>query len=103
MATMTIFERLNQGRPPAEMAIKQSSKAPAQLLLDWLPRWPQDTITVRQIRVYGPYTIRNRRSAIDAAEVLVTNGWLKPIKPSRPDTYAWQITRKTILHPPVAM
>ena len=103
MATMTIFERLNQGRPPAEMAIKQSSKAPAQLLLDWLPRWPQDTITVRQIRVYGPHNIRNRRSAIDAAEVLVTNGWLKPIKPSRPDTYAWQITRKTILHPPVAM
>jgi hypothetical protein len=77
--------------------------SPAQKLLDWLPRWPKDTITVRQIRVYGPYTIRDRRSAIEAAEVLVANGWLKATKPSRPDTYAWQITRKNIIRPSVAM
>lgn len=84
--------------------IKQPQKDDhAQRLLTWLPRWPRDTITVRQIRVYGPHNIRNRRSAIDAAEVLVANGWLKPIKPSRPDTYAWQITRKNILNPTVAM
>jgi hypothetical protein len=102
MAAVTIFERLGRGRPQPT-TIKQPSKEPAQLLLDWLPRWPQDTITVRQIRVYGPHNIRNRRSAIDAAEVLVANGWLKPIKPSRPDTYAWQITRKNIIRPCVAM
>jgi hypothetical protein len=96
-----LFERLVKERPSS--AKVQPHKDPAQLLLNWLPRSPEPTITVRQIRVYGPHSIRNRRSAIDAAEILVANGWLKPIKPSRPDTYAWQIVRKNIIHPTVAM
>ena len=75
----------------------------AQKLLNFLQHWAKDTVTVRQIRVYGPRGLRDRRSAIDAAEILVANGWLNSIKPSRPDTYAWQIVRKNIINPPVAM
>jgi hypothetical protein len=97
----SIFDRLNRGRPaPTEEKIKIE---PAQRLLSWLPRWPRETITVRQIRVYGPRCLRDRRSAIDSAEILVANGWLIRIRPSRPDTYAWQIVRKNIIHPTVAM
>jgi len=76
-----------------------AKKEPAQRLLAWLPRWPRDTITVRQICVYGPYNIRDRRSAIEAAEVLVANGWLTSTKAQRPDTYAWKILRKNTLNP----
>ena len=95
---MNLFERLARGRP-AEAVTNPPHKDPAQLLLTWLQRWPENTVTVRDIRVYGPRSIRNRRSAIDSAEVLVANGWLKSIKPSRPDTYAWQTVRKLIINP----
>jgi len=98
----SIFERLNRNRP-APPPEEKAQVDPAQRLLTWLPRWPRDTITVRQIRVYGPHCLRGRRDAIDAAEILVANGWLTSIKASRPDTYAWQIVRKNIVHPTVAM
>src|SRR5262249_20437395 len=48
--------------------------APSQHILSGLPRWPRSTITVRQIRVYGPRCLRGRMDAINAAEVLVANG-----------------------------
>jgi hypothetical protein len=78
-----------------------AKKEPAQRLLTWLPRWPRDTITVRQIRNYSP--LRDRNEAINAAEVLVANGWLISTKAQRPDTYAWKIIRKNILNPAVGM
>ena len=82
--------------------IKQPRKDhPAQRLLTWLPRWRRDTITVRQLRNYSP--IRDRREAIEAAEVLVANGFLSSTKASRPDTYAWKILRKNTLNPRVGM
>ena len=87
--------------PPAKQPQKPS---PAQRMLDWLQRWPKDTITVRQLRIYGPRVIRDQKSAIlDAAEILVANGWLVPTKPSWPGTQAWQIVRRNIVNPPVAM
>jgi len=103
MTAMNLFERLSREWPaPIEERTKHKDD-PAQRLLSWLPRWPKPTITVRQIRVYGPRCLRDRRSAIDSAEILVANGWLIRIRPSRPDTYAWQIVRKNIIHPTVAM
>jgi hypothetical protein len=83
--------------------IKQPQKDAAQRLLTWLPRWPRDTITVRQIRVYGPKCLKGRMDAINAAEVLVANGWLTSTKAQRPDTYAWKILRKNSLNPIVGM
>jgi len=100
MATMTIFDRLNRGRPATETAIKQPRKDNhAQRLLTWLPRWPRDTITARQLRNYSP--LRNRGEAIGAAEVLVANGFLAATRAQRPNTYAWRIIRKNILNPTV--
>jgi hypothetical protein len=87
--------------PPKERPRKEL--APAQRMLNFLQRWPEGTVTLRDLRVYGPYSTRNRKDAISSAEVLVANGWLKPIKPHWPGTYAWQIVRKNIVNPPVAM
>ena len=96
-----LFERL--GRPSSAKAAIEQPHNDAQKMLDFLLRWPEDTVTVRDLRVYGPNSLRNRKDAISSAEILVANGWLKPVKPSRPDTYAWQIVRKNIVHPTVAM
>jgi len=98
---MNLFERLAKGRPPPTE--EKAKVDPAQRLLTWLPRWPRSTITVRQIRVYGPRCLRGRMDAINAAEVLVANGWLTSTKASRPDTYAWKILRKNTLNPTVGM
>jgi hypothetical protein len=77
-------------------------KDPAQKLLDWLQRWNKPTVSVRDIRIYGPKSIRNRRGAIDTAEVLVKNKWLVPTKPHWPHTYRWEIIRKPVARPTVA-
>ena len=103
MAAMTIFERLDRGRPPAETAIKQPSKEPAQKLLDWLMQhWPKNTISRRDISNHGPWSIRNKQCAIDAAETLERHGWLVPAPTHRHDRRVWNIVRKNIVRPTVA-
>ena len=103
MAAMTIFERLDRGRPPAETAIKQPSKEPAQKLLDWLMQhWPKNTISRRDISNHGPWSIRNKQSAIDAAETLERHGWLVPAPTHRHDRRVWEIVRKPVVRPTVA-
>ena len=87
-----LFERLARGRP-AEAMVKQPHKDPAQLLLDFLQRWPRTTISSRDIRVYGPKAIRDRESAIRSAQILAAHGWLVPHQ-TRPDRHQWEIVRR---------
>ena len=102
MAGRDIFERLDEGRPPIENTTKRSQKIQhAQRLLDWLQRWSKPTVCYREIRIYGPYP-RDRESTLNAAKILVDNGWLVPIKTRRHDMLEWQIVRKPIVHPTVA-
>jgi hypothetical protein len=104
MAAMTIFERLDRGRPPAETAIKQPSKEPAQQMLDWLQRWPKPTVSSKEIYQYAPRSIRfDRENAIKTAEILAKHGWLTAIPTRQSNWRQWQIIRKgPIVHPTVA-
>ena len=85
--------------PPAKEAQKLQ---PAQKLLDWLQRWDKPTVCVGDIRIYGPKSLRTREKAVNAATILVRNGWLTPIRLRRYDAHKWQITRKLIVQPNVA-
>ena len=88
---------------PEPKPVSQPQKLqPAQKLLDWLQRWEKDTVCVRDIRIYGPSSIRDQKNALDAARTLVKNGWLTPLKVRRYDAQKWQITRRLIVHPDVA-
>jgi hypothetical protein len=79
-------------KPIAPPATPRSS--PTEKLLDWLiNHWPEPTISVRKLCKYGPNSIRNRKSAIDQAKILVENGWLAPIKTRRRDMKHWRIAR----------
>ena len=60
---------------------KAQEPAPAQKLLDFLQRWAKPTVSVRDIRIFGPLSLRNRESAISSVEVLVKHGWLVPMPP----------------------
>jgi len=101
MAAMTIFERLDRGRPPVETAIKPS-KEPAQLLLDWLQTWDRPTIGAREIRTYGPRSSRSRESATSSIETLVKRGWLIPLKTQQRNWHKWRIVRRPIVYPTAA-
>jgi hypothetical protein len=100
----TLFERLAKNRPPAVEEKTKRGEDPAQRMLDWLQRWSKPTISVRDIHIYGPKSIRDRKSMIDAAETLVKNGWLTPAKTHRYDMRAWQIVRRPpVISPKVEM
>jgi hypothetical protein len=105
MAAMaSLFERLDKMRPPPveEVSNQARNLLPAQKLLDWLQHWTKPTVSARDICIYGPNSIRDRKSAIDSAEILVKNGWLVPIKMRRHDMHEWQVVRKPIIQPTVA-
>jgi hypothetical protein len=95
----SLFDRLDEGRPPPTKKTQEPSSA--QKLLDWLQRWDKPVVRVREICIYGPRP-RDRKSAIDAARILVEQGWLVPLKPHRYDSREWQIVRKPIIYPTVA-
>src|SRR5262245_17792351 len=97
----TIFERLDRKQlQPTEAATQKPS--PEQQLLDFVLRWPQDTVRLNQLLVYGPRSIRKRRSAIDAAKVLVQTKWLVPLQTRRPDMVEWRIMRRPVIYPTIA-
>src|SRR5262249_4888520 len=95
-----LFDRLSKNRPTR--ITKKPEPSDAQKLLDWLQRWPKDTITTHEICVYGPNCIRDRKRALDAAERLARNGWLIPSGVRRyrgRDSYEWRIVRRSVLDP----
>jgi len=93
-----LFERLGRDRPSPPTK-KAQETSPAQKLLDWLQRWNRSTISIRDVHNFGPNSIRDRKSMLDAAETLVKYGWLTPTKPHRYDMHKWQVVRKPIAHP----
>jgi hypothetical protein len=95
-----IFKRLSAGRPPS--VEKAQDRSPAQKLLDWLLRWDKPVVRVRDIRVYGPYALRNQKSVTDSAEVLVKHGWLIPIQTRQYNGHKWRIVRRPIADPSIA-
>jgi hypothetical protein len=98
---MDLFERLDKGRPPP--AEDQPNEiVPAQKLLDFLQHWAKPTVCRRDILMYGPHSIRNRKSVISTTQTLVDHGWLIPNKTRRRDAKEWLIVRKPIVRPTVA-
>jgi hypothetical protein len=83
--------------------------SPEQRLLDWLQRWPKETVTARDMQQFGPKEMRNQRGMIDAAEVLVRHHWLAPVQSYRRDRREWRIIRvhptvtTPVVHPTVAL
>ena len=101
MAAMTIFERLNRRRPsfadePAPKPEHRQQTSPLlEILLDWLlNRWPNPTVTARDIYRSGPGPIQgSRETTLSLTKTLTRQGWLIPIKTWRRDKLEWKIAR----------
>jgi len=74
-----------------------------QRLLDFVTqKWAKDTISLRDIYIFGPYALqKEKQAALEAAEFLAARGWLEPLKSHRHDRREWQILRKPIIRPTV--
>jgi hypothetical protein len=96
----TFAKAIGSSRPEPKQTLEVVR---AQKLLDWIQNaWTKPTITVREIRVYGPTATRSRESATSSTEILTKNNWLIPIKARRHDGHIWQVVRKPVLYPTVA-
>jgi hypothetical protein len=71
---------------------------PANTLLEWLTyRWPEATITLRDVCRCGPGFLRNdRESAFGLTEILVQQGRLIPIAALRRDMRAFRIIKEPV-------
>ena len=97
----TLFERIDSGRPPpVEEAIKQQREGSPSIekLLDWLVNhWAKTTVTAREIYTYGPNHVRDKKTTLSLAQILVERGWLIPMHPDfltgrrRRDKSEWKI------------
>jgi len=99
-----LFERLaTMAPPPAEKTQAPPPKQkhlPAQQLLNWLiQRWGKETVWMKDIRQFGPYALRDPKTAIDAAEALVKDGWLVPEPTRRYDAHKWRFVRRPVAQP----
>src|SRR5262245_28151926 len=95
-----LFERLAPPPPTTEEAQKPLKPLPAQQLLNWLiQRWDKDIVWMKDIRQFGPYALRNPKTAIDAAGALIKDGWLIPEPTRRYDAHKWRFVRKPVVHP----
>jgi hypothetical protein len=69
--------------------------SPSEKLLDWIiNRWPEPTVTARDISVYGPNCARDPTSRTNLTGILVQYGWLTPIQAHRYDMKKWRIVRE---------
>jgi hypothetical protein len=93
-----IFERLAKGRPPP--VEKAQEVSPAQRLLDFVLRWPKDTVSARNIYQFGPRSTKKRREAMESIAVLIRCGWLAQVPGPRRDGYRF-LRRPPIIHPTV--
>jgi hypothetical protein len=80
--------------PKAHPAPERTRKPapPPKLLHDWLRHnWRKPDISLRDLQTFGPYDIRDRKSAIAYAETLESYGWLVEIRAHRRDRRVWRL------------
>jgi len=92
-----LFDRLR--RPPAaEAATERPSEDPAQRMLDFILRWPEESIGTSEMMIYGPRPKKNAEEVLKLATILEKYGWLARKTP-RKDMHHWNIVRRPIIHP----
>jgi hypothetical protein len=104
-----LFERLGQQSPQTEklepeivrrgpqpiIPLAHFKSSPSEKLLAWLVNyWGKPTITLRDIRAYGPNCIRDPADTIRLTKTLVECGWLAPVEAWRRDMKKWRIIRE---------
>jgi len=96
----TLFERLLAKNRPAPVEEKIRQPDYTQRMLDFVLRWPRESIATTDLMTYGPYPRKNAEETLRVASTLEKHGWLKPIPTPRKDMHHWNIVRQHhVVHP----
>jgi hypothetical protein len=88
----SVFARYIEKTPTPAEPTPSAIPPPALKLLNWLQRgWGKPVITAEHLYQYGPGIIRDKKSALEAADALEKRGWLIPLKTKRYDARKWRI------------
>jgi hypothetical protein len=85
-----LFDRLDRRRPSTKQKTQQP-KEQAEVLLNWLLRWPKPILTLNDLRNFAPRPIRDKETAILSAKILAAHGHLTPLA-----AHKWQIVREPL-------
>src|SRR5215475_2115290 len=97
-----LFDRL-RWPPPNEPAAIAQPHSDAQRLLDWLQEWKKPVVSTRDVRIFGPRSLRDRETAASAVEVLIRHGWLAPAENRQRNWHQWRVVQKgPVVRPTVA-
>jgi hypothetical protein len=80
-------------RRPVVPAVDQTAPVTARLLHWVVNVWPGSALCARDIYRQGPRPVRNRRTALSQAQILVEAGWLEPVSSWRRDRVQYRIAR----------
>jgi len=56
--------------------------------------WAKPTVSAREIYTQGPSSIRDKKTTLSLAKVLVEQGWLIPTETRQRNMWEWKIVRK---------
>jgi hypothetical protein len=73
----------------------------AQKMLDFILRWPRESIATTDLMTYGPKPRQNAEETFKLATLLERQGWLTKKSMPRKDQHHWTINRKPFVHPKI--
>jgi hypothetical protein len=81
--------------PQPIIPLAHHGSSPSEKLLSWLIHfWPGESITLRDVRAFGPNCARDPVDAVRLTQALTEFGWLKPAPVHRRDMRRWTIVRE---------
>jgi hypothetical protein len=99
----SLFEKLNRGRPPRQSKTDNPELTrELQKLHAWLQHRDKPTVSLRDIYFHGLACLRNRKKALDMANILAGHGWLIPERAHQYNRRVWRIVRAHGGYPTVA-
>jgi hypothetical protein len=86
-----LFGYEDQTEQPESQPKPEQKHSAARELLIWIQRWGKPVISLRDVRAFGPRTVRERPVALKQIEILVNHGRLVPMKAHRRDRLVWRL------------
>jgi hypothetical protein len=91
MTMASIFDRLAKSRPAPT---NQQQPDHAQRMLDFLLRWPRQSVSTTDMMIYGPRPKKNAEEVLKLAAILEKHGWLTPKNTPKKNMRHWDIVRR---------
>jgi len=70
-------------------------------MLDFILRWPRESISISDLLTHGPRPKKNAEEVHKLATLLERHGWLTPKETPKKNMRHWTIVRRPLIHPKI--